>query len=63
MRIKKLRKIIKQRKTEKKEIMKDIINKFKSKIFSLYLNNLKKLTDSFIEADNISIKNQIQKTG
>ena len=52
-----------QRKTEKKEIMKEIINKFKLKLFSLYLNNLKKLTDSFIEADNISIKNQIQKTG
>ena len=57
MRIKKLRKIIKQRKTEQREIMKDIINKFKSKIFSLYLNDLKNLQISFIEVDNITIKN------
>ena len=54
MRIKKLRKIIKQRKTEQKEIMKDIINKFKSKIFSLYLNDLKNLQIRFIEVDNFN---------
>ena len=54
MRIKKLRKIIKQRKTEQKEIMKDIINKFKLKIFSLYLNDLKNLQIRFIEVDNFN---------
>ena len=57
MRMKRGKKNNKVEENWKKEIMKEIINKFKLKLFSLYLNNLKKLTDSFIEAENISIKN------
>ena len=41
--------------------MKDIINKFKSKIFSLYLNNLKKLTDSFIEQTTFQLRIRYRK--
>jgi hypothetical protein len=57
MRMKRGKKNNKVEENWKKEIMKETINNFKLKLFSLYLNNLKKLTDSFIEADNISIKN------